>query len=252
MYDNKYDNEIIKKHRDQIRKSILNQFGVTESEIDDLEKGSHYDGEVHPNGKWVWVASAANGKGDWRVKKQSVPTTAPASTETASTQSHDIKSSKNENILGDLSNETITELKFSEKLIISNIQDLKLLLSKTPNSNGAKVQIKRNDLLSKIENSKKQLSEIRAEIKKRDDAFVPSYSVDTLKKILKEISKLPNSWSYYLEDSHSRYSFSVSQNEITKYSTSYTGVVYTRTSKVDITDSKVIEFIDKYKNLINV
>lgn len=30
-------------------------------------KSKHYDGEMHPNGKWVWVASAAGGKGDWRV-----------------------------------------------------------------------------------------------------------------------------------------------------------------------------------------
>ena len=27
----------------------------------------HKDGDIHPNGKWVWVASAANGNGDWRV-----------------------------------------------------------------------------------------------------------------------------------------------------------------------------------------
>ena len=27
----------------------------------------HKDGEIHPNGKWVWVSSANGGKGDWRV-----------------------------------------------------------------------------------------------------------------------------------------------------------------------------------------
>lgn len=30
-------------------------------------KPKHKDGDIHPNGKWVWVASAANGNGDWRV-----------------------------------------------------------------------------------------------------------------------------------------------------------------------------------------
>lgn len=27
----------------------------------------HKDGDIHPNGKYVWIASAANGNGDWRV-----------------------------------------------------------------------------------------------------------------------------------------------------------------------------------------
>lgn len=33
---------------------------------DDLEK-AHQDGDMHPNGKWVWVSSANGGKGDWRT-----------------------------------------------------------------------------------------------------------------------------------------------------------------------------------------
>lgn len=32
-----------------------------------FEKAKHQDGDMHPNGKWVWVASAAGGKGDWRT-----------------------------------------------------------------------------------------------------------------------------------------------------------------------------------------
>lgn len=35
----------------------------------DLEKAKHQDGDMHPNGKWVWRASANGGKGDWRVAK---------------------------------------------------------------------------------------------------------------------------------------------------------------------------------------
>lgn len=32
-----------------------------------FEKAKHQNGDMHPNGKWVWVASANGGKGDWRT-----------------------------------------------------------------------------------------------------------------------------------------------------------------------------------------
>jgi len=35
---------------------------------EELFEKAHKDGDMHPNGKWVWVSSAAGGKGDWRVK----------------------------------------------------------------------------------------------------------------------------------------------------------------------------------------
>lgn len=35
-------------------------------DILDFEK-AHKDGDLHPNGKWVWVSSANGGKGDWRT-----------------------------------------------------------------------------------------------------------------------------------------------------------------------------------------
>lgn len=34
---------------------------------EDLFEKAHKDGDLHPNGKWVWVSSAAGGKGDWRT-----------------------------------------------------------------------------------------------------------------------------------------------------------------------------------------
>lgn len=37
-------------------------------EEDLFEKAKHQDGDMHPNGKWVWVSSANGGKGDWRTK----------------------------------------------------------------------------------------------------------------------------------------------------------------------------------------
>ena len=47
--------------------SLLKSFkSIAINHLNDLEK-AHQDGEMHPNGKWVWVASANGGKGDWRT-----------------------------------------------------------------------------------------------------------------------------------------------------------------------------------------
>lgn len=42
---------------------------LTKAELDEFEKAKHQDGDMHPNGKWVWRQSANGGKGDWRVAK---------------------------------------------------------------------------------------------------------------------------------------------------------------------------------------
>jgi hypothetical protein len=47
----------------QTARNIMQQFS------DDIEK-AHQEGDIHPNGKWVWT-KLANGKYDWRVKKNS-------------------------------------------------------------------------------------------------------------------------------------------------------------------------------------
>ena len=39
---------------------------IEKSFDNEIEK-AHKDGDIHPNGKWVWVSSAAGGKGDWRT-----------------------------------------------------------------------------------------------------------------------------------------------------------------------------------------
>lgn len=47
--------------------SLLKSFkSIAINHLNDLEK-AHQDGEMHPNGKWVWVSSANGGKGDWRT-----------------------------------------------------------------------------------------------------------------------------------------------------------------------------------------
>lgn len=67
----------IKRHHELTKANILQGFGInSEEELEleifkaqetDIEKAKHQDGEMHPNGKWVWVAAANRGKGDWRV-----------------------------------------------------------------------------------------------------------------------------------------------------------------------------------------
>ncbi|WP_336594694.1 hypothetical protein [Bacteroides acidifaciens] len=44
---------------------------LTKAELDEFEKAKHQEGDMHPNGKWVWRQSANSGKGDWRVAKPS-------------------------------------------------------------------------------------------------------------------------------------------------------------------------------------
>ena len=74
-------NDIIRKHREIVSARIQQSFTtlpdadqslLKADEYDDLEKARvvRQDGDIHPNGKWVWVSSAAGGKGDWRVIKK--------------------------------------------------------------------------------------------------------------------------------------------------------------------------------------
>ena len=61
-------NPILEKRKlvqDRIEKSFDN--GINVPEEVEIEK-AHQDGEIHPNGKWVWVSSANGGKGDWRTR----------------------------------------------------------------------------------------------------------------------------------------------------------------------------------------
>lgn len=59
--------EEIRRKREEIRNNILKSFNsdLMKGFDDEFEK-AHKDGDLHPNGKWVWVSSAAGGKGDWR------------------------------------------------------------------------------------------------------------------------------------------------------------------------------------------
>ena len=52
---------------DRLISSVQNELSLIAADEPKRAKSRHNDGDIHPNGKWVWVASAANGNGDWRV-----------------------------------------------------------------------------------------------------------------------------------------------------------------------------------------
>jgi hypothetical protein len=68
---NKLNSIFMKKLIDQININSLQEAEniLKSAGTEDLfEKAKHQDGDMHPNGKWVWVSSANGGKGDWRTK----------------------------------------------------------------------------------------------------------------------------------------------------------------------------------------
>lgn len=89
--------EIIKKHRAMVAERLSQCFSPVHRDtlskaqegFDDIEKARvvRQDGDIHPNGKWVWSSQAAGGKGDWRVikkPKDGAPAPSPAKKETKS------------------------------------------------------------------------------------------------------------------------------------------------------------------------
>lgn len=104
--------EEIQKHQLLQKANILRGFGINSTEELDLEifkyketdfeKAKHQDGDMHPNGKWVWVASANGGKGDWRVyggrthsKSSSIVGNTTSSSKLHINQKNELKSSQN-------------------------------------------------------------------------------------------------------------------------------------------------------------
>lgn len=113
------ENNIL-KHRQAVQQNIMKSFGaevseetiekggeeeinpfeieaykseLTKAELDEFEKAKHQDGDMHPNGKWVWRSSANGGKGDWRVAKKT-DTAASSSDKTSSSALSDKEKNK--------------------------------------------------------------------------------------------------------------------------------------------------------------
>lgn len=52
---------------DSLISSVQNELLFIASDGPKQSKSKYKDGDIHPNGKWVWAASAANGNDDWRI-----------------------------------------------------------------------------------------------------------------------------------------------------------------------------------------
>ena len=68
------NNPFIKRQM-ELRQHMISGFSGILVSSDEVQKGeddlelekAHKDGDMHPNGKWVWVSFANGGKGDWRT-----------------------------------------------------------------------------------------------------------------------------------------------------------------------------------------
>lgn len=147
--------EIIKRHRAMVAERLTQGFSPVHQDtlskaqegFDDIEKARvvRQDGDIHPNGKWVWSSQAAGGKGDWRVikkPKDGSPAPAPAKKETKSekkeTKSDNGAASKSSEALAKtLDNMSVEELTELESIIASAV-DKKTAGKKTSDKKGAK------------------------------------------------------------------------------------------------------------------
>lgn len=78
LEDVKEPEQIMYKETEKAFEDEINPFekeawkaSLSKGELDEFEKAKHVDGDMHPNGKWVWRQSANGGKGDWRVASPS-------------------------------------------------------------------------------------------------------------------------------------------------------------------------------------
>lgn len=115
--------EIIKRHRAMVAERLTQGFSPVHRDaiskaqegFDDIEKARvvRQDGDIHPNGKWVWSSQAAGGKGDWRVikkPKDGSPAPSPAKKETKSANAPALSSEALMKTLENMSAEDLIKL----------------------------------------------------------------------------------------------------------------------------------------------
>lgn len=116
------ENNIL-KYRMAVMNNIAKSFGyeksedlLEKSEDNDIEKAKHQDGDMHPNGKWVWRASANGGKGDWRVAKTGSSKATTGGTSSATTKTNvSVKTHKSSNtVTHDINGMKVTVTKNSD------------------------------------------------------------------------------------------------------------------------------------------
>lgn len=153
--------EDILKHQNMVRNNIMKSFGLetsedsleksfedevnpfemeaykselTKAELDEFEKAKHQDGDMHPNGKWVWRQSANGGKGDWRVAKPGGSKATAGST--AATTSNKVHSSTSKQTGDENKKNTVTHDINGTKVTVTKNRDG----SYTLEANGKKVK----------------------------------------------------------------------------------------------------------------
>lgn len=96
LEDVKEPEQIMYKETEKAFEDEINPFekeawkaSLSKGELDEFEKAKHADGDMHPNGKWVWRSSANGGKGDWRVASKE-----SSGTKTTAASSADDKKAK--------------------------------------------------------------------------------------------------------------------------------------------------------------
>lgn len=192
-------------------------------DILDFEK-AHKDGDLHPNGKWVWVSSANGGRGDWRTlngrthKKHQAANAAggngvvsgsAASTTTGgkspSVKTTSSKSKKSSSVKIDMDtidqdeyNRIYKQAKSVDKqgrsmalsVITSNINKIKKNLEETiSNRPGAKATIKSlQDNLTKFISQKKAVEDAIGEIDNNSKTTSSTNSLKSPSKVFKKIS----------------------------------------------------------------
>lgn len=60
------EGKVVKKALDNDLTSTFSKALGHEEFWEEMQK-AHKDGDMHPNGKWIWVSSANGGRGDWRT-----------------------------------------------------------------------------------------------------------------------------------------------------------------------------------------
>ena len=113
---------------------------------EDLFDKARTDGEMHPNGRWIWRSSANNGKGDWRV----------ANAKTRSKNSDEIKSREKYpsvyNLINKLSGKVSGILYHPDGQRV-NVDSIIERIKKSPNNLASMLDVKGTKSEDKIDHS---------------------------------------------------------------------------------------------------
>ena len=194
---------------------------ISKSKNDDLFEKAHVNGEVHPNGKWVWNSSAVGGKGDWRVinkKNKSVENSESKGVKQFSKNNKNIKEYaketsteklklvvKNENAPEEIKNEAKNELKDRGEETVYLGNKTEELFNKLKNNKFVKMnrasQIKLISQ-SEIENLKTvaKLNQNFTDSEANSLDIYVSNEYKEINKILREGLKVPKKYEKILKD----------------------------------------------------